>query len=733
MINTILIIFSFILGAVLAIIITIAAGKSKVDKALKDVQEISKETKRSIDAQKSFIASMSHEIRTPINSVIGLNELNLRKELPEDVAKNCSGIQSASTILLGVINDILDFSKIESGKMSIVEDEYESIDILGDTVGMNVAKIKEKDLDYILDIDPKIPKRLYGDALRIKQVLINVITNAIKYTKEGKITFRLRAEAIDEENVNMIMHISDTGIGIKPESIKHLFDAYSRFDENQNKYIEGTGLGLSITKQLVELMKGEISVDSVYGKGTTFTIMIPQRVVDFSPIGEAASALKKRNEIRSKYEQKFEAEDASVLVVDDNELNRFTVKKLLESTKINIDLASSGKEAINLCKNKKYHVILMDHLMPKMDGIEALNRIRAMVDYPNVNTPVVALTANAGSDMEKMYLDNGFQGYIVKPINSVALESLLLKLLPTDLTTIYDTDVSDDEDYDTDITIKKRILVTTDSFCDLPEDIVYEYGIHLIPCYVNSSSGRFVDGIEIVSENLLEFIEENEIIKSQPPTKEDYATFFSDEIQHANSIIHISITSKESEGYRNAVAASLGYTNVHVIDSKYLSAGQGLLTLGVASMVKRGESIETILEEIPNLISRIHFSFVIKDTKSLYRGGRIGRLSNMICNIYNIHPMLCIKDGDIVVNKLYFGSVESTYNSYLNDIIWNIWNSYPEVIIMTYVGIKEKERERIKEFIQSYISTTVIIEQAASSAIALNSGEGTLCFSYLTR
>lgn len=733
MINTVLAIVSFILGAVIAVIITAAANSSKIDRALKEAEDISKETKRAIEAQKSFIASMSHEIRTPINTVVGLNELNLREELPDDIAENCAGIQGASTILLGVINDILDFSKIESGKMSIVEDEYDTIDILGDTVGLNAIKIKEKNLDYILDIDSNIPKRLYGDALRIKQVLINVITNAIKYTKKGKITFRLRSEVIDEENVNMIMHISDTGIGIKPESINHLFDAYSRFDENQNKYIEGTGLGLSITKQLVDLMNGDISVDSVYGKGTTFTIKIPQRVVDFSPLGEAASALKNRNEIRNKYEQKFEAADARVLVVDDNELNRFTVKKLLESTKINIDLASSGEEAINLCKNNKYHVILMDHLMPKMDGIETLNRIRTMIDYPNVNTPVVALTANAGSDMEKKYSDSGFQGYIVKPINSVALESLLLKLLPTDLTTIYDTDVSIDEDYDTDVTLKKRILVTTDSFCDLPEEIINEYGIHIIPCYVHSSFGRFMDGVEIVSENLLEFLEEDELLKSQPPSTEDYAAFFANEIKYANSIIHISITSKESDGYRNAVAASRGYTNVHVIDSKYLSAGQSLLTLGVASMVKRGEPIDAILEEIPNYISKIHFSFVIKDTKNLHRGGRIGGLSNIMSNIYSIHPMLCIKDGDILVNKLYFGSIENTYNSYLNDIIWNIWNSSPEVIIMTYVGIKEKDRERIKEFIQSYVSSTVIIEQSASSAIALNSGEGTLCFSYLTR
>ena len=438
----------------------------------KEIEELS-------HSQNLFFSSMSHEIRTPINTIIGLNEMILREDISEEAADDARNIQGASKMLLTIINDLLDMSKLESGKMEIVPVKYHVGDMLSELVAMIWLRAKEKGLEFHVDVDPTIPAILYGDEVRLKQIIVNLLNNAVKYTNEGVITLSMRAAKGEQNQVMLTIAVADTGIGIKKDSIPFLFEAFKRVDEENNRYIEGTGLGLSIVKQLVSLMGGEISVNSVYTKGSTFKVIIPQGIVDSSALGELD--LDNRQSIRERehYRQSFEAPNANLLIVDDNEVNLMVEEKLLRDTKINIDTAISGAECLKLSLTKKYDVIFMDHLMPEMDGIECLNALRSQQGGLNRETPVVVLTANAGGENQALYSKSGFDDYLSKPVRGIDMERILVKMLPRELVNL--TDMSKIEGDDTGIISEHKVWVpvrvTTDSVCDLPDDIIDEYNI----------------------------------------------------------------------------------------------------------------------------------------------------------------------------------------------------------------------------------------------------------------
>lgn len=385
------------------------------------------------EAQAQFLANMSHEIRTPINVVVGMNEMILREAEKESVKDYAHNIQNASNMLLGLVNDVLDFSKIESGQLELVEDTYDLASLLKDEMLMLNARAKGKTIATKMVVDPGIPVRLYGDELRIKQVLTNLISNAVKYTKEGNITIRVFFNWIDDEKIALCFSVIDTGMGIKKEDLSRLFDSFMRLEVEKNRNVEGTGLGLNIVKKLTDLMEGNIAVDSEYGKGSTFTVSIPQKVVDEEPIGNFEAALKAGRKTMKSLEKSFTAPDANILVVDDNSMNLALMKGLLKRTQINVDLASGGKECLELTKSKIYNIILMDHMMPELDGIETLNMLRSDSDNPNKETKVIALTANAIAGCREMYLGFGFNDYVSKPIQADKLDALLLQYLPRNL------------------------------------------------------------------------------------------------------------------------------------------------------------------------------------------------------------------------------------------------------------------------------------------------------------
>ncbi len=385
------------------------------------------------NAQAMFLANMSHEIRTPINAIIGMNEMILRENENETVNDYAHNIQNASNMLLGLINDVLDFSKIESGQLELVEDTYHLPTLIQDELLLLKARTAGKPISTQIDIDPRLPLELHGDELRIKQILTNLLSNAVKYTNEGSVTLKAFFKQADDENILLCFSVIDTGIGIREEDLSKLFDSFKRLELNKNRTIQGTGLGLNIAKQLVDLMNGTILVESEYGTGSTFTISIPQKIINRQPIVSLNDALKHRKKEPNVAENRFVAPDASILIVDDNSMNLSLMKGLLKRTKMQVTLAASGRQCIELTRQHPYDIIFMDHMMPELDGVETLHMLRTETDNPNQNTIVIALTANAIAGCREMYMEYGFNDYFAKPVQADKLDALLLEYLPETL------------------------------------------------------------------------------------------------------------------------------------------------------------------------------------------------------------------------------------------------------------------------------------------------------------
>jgi len=385
-------------------------------------------------AKSHFLANMSHEIRTPINAVLGMNEMILRESGDRSIIGYSERIKTAGNTLLGIINDILDFSKIESGKMEIISADYDVSVVLNDLINMIRSRADGKGLALQLDFDGSMPKRLRGDEVRIKQVITNILTNAVKYTEKGSVTFRVGYERIEDEpdSVYLDVSVEDTGIGIKPEDIEKLFSEFERIEERRNRNIEGTGLGMNITKSLLEMMDSRLNVESVYGEGSTFSFRLKQKVVSWDALGDYEAAFRASLANRKKYREKFTAPDAAVLVVDDTPMNLAVFKSLLKRTGVQIDTAESGDEGLKLASAKKYDMIFLDHMMPGKDGIETLHELHAQSENPNLQTPTVCLTANAISGAREKYLSEGFDDYLTKPIDAERLEEMLMQYLPED-------------------------------------------------------------------------------------------------------------------------------------------------------------------------------------------------------------------------------------------------------------------------------------------------------------
>jgi len=379
------------------------------------------------EAQARFLANMSHEIRTPINVVVGMNELILRETQDKNIQEYAHNVQSASNMLLGLISDVLDFSKIESGQLELVYAPYSLSSLIHDITIILNTRIGERPIAAHVNIEENLPDKLYGDELRIKQILTNLISNAVKYTPSGSVSIKVSSEEMPDNTVRLDFAVSDTGIGIKQEDLTKLFDSFKRLDLNKNRHIEGTGLGLNISKQLAELMQGTISVESEYGKGSCFTLSICQQKLTEAPSSAENTEQEKPSERTGPL---FTAPDAEVLVIDDNAMNLVLMKGLLKRTEIQITTAKSGAEGLELTKHKKYDLIFLDHMMPDMDGVETLHILRSDASNPNRDTITIALTANAIAGCREMYLEYGFNDYFAKPIQTDKLEALLLQYLP---------------------------------------------------------------------------------------------------------------------------------------------------------------------------------------------------------------------------------------------------------------------------------------------------------------
>lgn len=385
---------------------------------------------RANHAKTIFLANMSHEIRTPINTILGMDEMIIRETKEPLIREYAINIQNSGKLLLALISDVLDFSRIEAGKMEITSDEYEVSSMLNDIVNMATVKTEAKGLRFNVEADERIPHLLYGDEMRIRQVITNILNNAVKYTPKGEVTLHIGWKLVAPSRMDMYIDVSDTGVGIRKEDMDKIFLSFERLDVGKNKSIEGSGLGLSITGRLLELMHGKMEIESEYGKGSTFHITIPQKIIDYEPIGDFKAMYERSIQMRKNYQETFIAPDAKALIVDDNDMNLAVAKGFLKKTQIQIKTAMSGQECLDILLKEKFDIIFMDHMMPNMDGIETLKHIQEEYGDIYENVPIIALTANAISGAKEMYLSKGFSDYLAKPIEADKIESILLKYLP---------------------------------------------------------------------------------------------------------------------------------------------------------------------------------------------------------------------------------------------------------------------------------------------------------------
>ena len=663
------------------------------------------------NAQNRFFSSMSHEIRTPINTIIGLNEMILRERVSDEVAENATNIRAASNLLLHLINDILDMSKITLGQMKITPVNYRPGDMLSDIVGMFWLRSKEKGLDFHVEVSSDIPSGLYGDEVRIKQILINVLNNAIKYTKKGSVTLTMQCSGIKDGIADIVYSVKDTGMGIRKESMPYLFTAFKRVDEVKNRYIEGTGLGLSIVKQ------------------STFIITIPQTVNDYSEIGNINLEEKHRVNTSGSYRCLLEAPKAKSLVVDDNESNLLVMRKLLRDTKVALDTAASGREALELTLEKSYDVIFMDHMMPEMDGIECFHRIQSQVGGASKDSKVVALTANAGSEMKKIYTDEGFDGYIVKPVNAGELESELIRLLPKELVTLKRSDediIANSMSWLDASTRKKNLAVTTESVADLPRALLDKYSIEVIPHKVETENGIFADGLEIDSDGLMDYMTENHVIKTHSPSVADHEDFFAKALAGANNVLHMSISSRvEHSGYQSAVEGAETFDNVTVYDTGHLSSGQGLLTIAACRMAAEGLSVAETVKRLDYVKKCISTSFIVDNLDYLARSGQVGFRLAAICKAVMFRPVIEMKRGKMTLSNFFFGSRKRAWEKYIEKTLVSVSDIDNEILFITYVGLNKSDLDFIRKTVENKIAFEHVYCQKASPSIAVNCGPGT--------
>jgi len=693
------------------------------------------ELEEASNSKNASFARISHEIRTPINTIVGLNEMILRENPTGTTADYARNIKSASKMLLSLVNDFLDLSRMESQRMEIFPAPYKTQSMIAELVDMMRVSMQEKGLDFFVEVDENLPSEVIGDEKRIKQILINILANAVKYTQEGSVTLTASGEKIDNNYVMLKISVADTGIGIRKEDIPHLYEMFSRIDEKNNIRVEGTGLGLSVAKQLLDLMGGEITVDSIYTKGTVFTIELQQEISDATPVGNNEFAVGSNGESEEGYKQLFEAPSARILLVDDNDLNVMVVKKLLEATKVEVDVATSGEECLEKTKQRYYHVILMDYMMPRMNGQETLKRLRIQENGLCRDSTVILMTANTLEETHRMMKDTRFDGYLEKPIDSKKMEETILRFLPNELVE-YRKDVLPNNTKENEIRRisgrkRKTVYITTDCVSDLPLELIEKHDIKVMYLYIKTEHGRFADTIEISSDHLPQYMSENGInAYGDSSSVEEYEEFFADALTQAEQVIHISMAKNTGRSYMVAKAAAAGFDHVQVIDSGHISCGEGLLVLCAAMLAEEGYKSQEICERIEEMKHRVVSKYIMPSADTFAQRGRTSRVMANFCKWFMLRPVIAPVKSKVRVIGFMAGPLESAWRGFIRFHLHRKRKINTDVVIVTHSSCSVKEQEFIKNELLKFLPFKRIIMQKASFTNACSVGAKTIGISY---
>ena len=698
-------------------------------KGVIDLEKQKAETESLLVSQNHFFSNMSHEIRTPVNTIIGLNEMILREDISDEVAEDAENVKSAGKILLQLVNDILDLSKLESGQMQITPVTYQSIDMISEIVGLFREKAEKKGLEFKAGVSPALPSQLEADDVRIRQILINVLENAVKYTKEGSVSLQVECREADGDTVNIIYSVSDTGIGVKRENMPYLFTAFKRIDEENNRKIEGTGLGLSIVKRLLDQMGGNITVNSIANQGTTFVIEIPQKRIGTQNVGIIEMKEKTSVRPRNNYTNSFEAPEAKVLIVDDNLSNLMVTEKLLRDTKVQIRKVTSGAEALSAALDDEYHVILMDVLMPEMSGVETLHKLRSQSGGLCRDSKVIACTAKAGNDNRVYYENEGFDGYIEKPIDGNELEKELFKMLPEALVIIPEDDENriDKNDFWLNTAkTRKHLAISTESVADLPLELIRTFDIDILYHKIHTDEGTFKDTLEIDQRGLLTYISNGRQFTSGSPGVEEHEEFFASELSRAKNLIHLTVSENvRRSGHLVATEAAKAFDDVRVLDSKHLSSGTGLVVLEACRLANAGMSPDKIVEKLSVFREKVHTSFIVDSTEYLAKTGQVPIRISAILGSLSARPVITMKNGKITLTKILFESRQKAWETYITSALKPLHKIDRRILFVTYVGLTAKELDFIKAEVEKRVNFDTVYFQEASPAIAVNCGPGT--------